>query len=600
MNDIIDLGTNFLKIFDGIMRVVDALGGLNTVLYVTARVVATIKADTILATLLKLVAPIKAIIASIRAAQAAGVTAGQFISNAFNQIVAITSAAQIAVWAFFAVFAVISVVKNHIEDARQKTIELAEATIREKNAELERIDVLMEAYSVYKQYAEQTNRTTAEEDALQRAIEDITKSMEGKTTALSNLKAGTEDYTKALEEQIGKELEAQEIAAKERGQAAKEKLLDESWSDWSGSQITIKVSDTAKKETDAYKLIQEIMGDFIDEGRYYGGRGGGAMELEIEPINWDSAQDVDAIVDYYNKLIELKDALVQADLMDTDDVYGAVKDVIDEIGPSVKEYVEANSWFVDEVQDCQEAVEEAAVAYQASLSGLADTISSLKSAYDLLKTTQDEMADGGGLSTDTIKTLADSEENYLDYLYEENGVIKLNTEAWKENANAKLQGGMMDIQKEIDSLKERNEVLADTLDVYRTNKNMSPGSTLAIEAWDKKIQEVTDEINANTEAIATNQGKLDLYNALYGNITGDLDAYSVALANFSNVASTVDSISSSFQTLAALQSEVANGFAMSLDKALEFASVYPEILNNAQVSADGQILLNEDEVNSFL
>ena len=32
-----------------------------------------------------------------------------------------------------------------------------------------------------------------------------------------------------------------------------------------------------------------------------------------------------------------------------------------------------------------------------------------------------------------------------------------------------------------------------------------------------------------------------------------------------------------------IQSEVANGFAMSLDKALEFASVYPEILNNAQV-----------------
>lgn len=87
---------------------------------------------------------------------------------------------------------------------------------------------------------------------------------------------------------------------------------------------------------------------------------------------------------------------------------------------------------------------------------------------------------------------------------------------------------------------------------------------------------------------------------MYGNITGDLDAYSAALANFSNVASTVDSISSSFQTLADLQAEVANGFTMSLDKALEFAAVYPEILNNAQVFADGQILLNEDVVNSFL
>ena len=603
VNDIIDLGTNFLKIFDGIMRVVDALGGLNTVLYVTAGIVATIKADAILATLLKLVAPIKAIIASIRAAQTAGVTAGQFISNAFNQIAASASAAQIAVGSFFAIFAAISIVKNAIEDARQKTIELAEATIQEKNAEIERIDALMEAYSVYEQYASQASRTAAEENALQKAIEDITESMEGKTTALSNLKAGTEEYTQALEEQIQKEREAREIAAKERKQAAKEKLLEESWSDWDGSQITIKVSDSAKKETDSYKLVQEIMGDFIDEGRFYGGRGGGAVEYEIEPIGWDADRDVDAIVEYYQKLLELKDALVQADLMDTGDVYdiyGSVKDIISVLGPSVEEYIEASSEVADGLQNTQEKVEETVGAYKASLTDLSETITSLKSAYDLVKTAQEEMSSGDGLSPDTIKALADAEENYLDYLYEENGVIKLNTEAWKENANAKMLGEMADIQKEIDSLKERNNVLADTLEVYRTNKYMSPGDTSMMDAWDKKIQEVTNEINENTAAIDANQRKLDLYNALYGNITGDLDAYSATLANFSNVASTVDSISNSFQTLADLQAEVANGFTMSLDKALEFASVYPEILNNAQVSADGQILLNENVVNSFL
>ena len=87
---------------------------------------------------------------------------------------------------------------------------------------------------------------------------------------------------------------------------------------------------------------------------------------------------------------------------------------------------------------------------------------------------------------------------------------------------------------------------------------------------------------------------------MYGNITGSLDAYSAALNNFSNVASTIDSVSDSFQTLAELQAEVANGFSLSLDKALEFAKVYPEILNNAQVSADGQVILNEGVVNSFI
>lgn len=238
--------------------------------------------------------------------------------------------------------------------------------------------------------------------------------------------------------------------------------------------------------------------------------------------------------------------------------------------------------------------------YTAQLSNLSDIISGLKSSYDLLETAQEDMLDGGGLSPETIKKLADAEENYLDYLYEENGVVKLNTEAWKENANAKMLGEMAELQKEIDSLKERNEVLADTLEIYRTNKYMSPGDTSMMDAWDKKIQEVINEIDENTAAIDANQSKLDVLNITYGNITGNLDAYSATLANFSNVANTIDSVSTSFQTLADLQAEVANGFTMSLDKALEFAKVYPEILNNATVAANGQITLNKDVVNSFI
>lgn len=271
--------------------------------------------------------------------------------------------------------------------------------------------------------------------------------------------------------------------------------------------------------------------------------------------------------------------------------------------PELAEWMNESGYTAEEVAKhfnalaaSEEASGNATEVYSAKLSDLTEVLSTLQSAQDALASAEADMATGEGLSPDTIKALAEAEENYLDYLYEENGVIKLNTEAWEENAQAKMQNEISEIQKEIDSLEERNRVLAETLEVYKTNKYMSPGDTTSIEAWNAKIQETTDEINANTAAIEANQNKLGVYNILAGN----LDVYSAALANFSNVASAVDSVSKSFQTLADLQAEVSNGFTMSLDKALEFAAVYPEILNSATVAANGQITLNEDVVNSFI
>lgn len=234
--------------------------------------------------------------------------------------------------------------------------------------------------------------------------------------------------------------------------------------------------------------------------------------------------------------------------------------------------------------------------YIAQLEKLTDVISGLRSSYDALASAESDMAGGGGLSAETIESLAGAEEKYLDYLYEENGVVKLNTAAWKENANVKMQGEMDEIQKEIDSLQERNAALQESIKYYEEQRNLGNDGGL----WSGMTGNATEEIKKNNEAIAENQGKLAIYSSLYGSITGDLDAYTSALQNFSNVATTIDTISDSFQTLADLQAEVANGFTMSLDKALEFAKVYPEIMNNAQVAADGQIILNEGVVNSFI
>lgn len=234
--------------------------------------------------------------------------------------------------------------------------------------------------------------------------------------------------------------------------------------------------------------------------------------------------------------------------------------------------------------------------YTEQVFDLSDAISDLQSSYDLLEDAQKDMSDGSGLSPETIEKLAKAEENYLDYLYEENGVVKLNTEAWKERSNAKMLGEMDEIQKEIDSLNEQNDALRDNIAYYEEQRQLGSDGGL----WSNLISQTTADIEENNRAIEENQARLAIYSSLYGSITGDLDAYTAALQNFSNVANSIDSITSSFQTLANLQAEVANGFTMSLDKALEFAKAYPEILNSAQATADGQIMLNEGVVNSFI
>lgn len=241
-----------------------------------------------------------------------------------------------------------------------------------------------------------------------------------------------------------------------------------------------------------------------------------------------------------------------------------------------------------------------------SLSDLSKSLSELKSAYDVLKTAQSEMVNGG-LSDSTIKSLSDITSDYIDYLYEENGVIKLNTDAWKELSNAAMESSISYLEKDIDTLEsERLEiekhieslnnatVVSDSF-VGQLEKGVYTESEFA-----NAVSDANNRLSENAEKIKENQNLLSLYSASYDKIVGFSDAYSSALSGFSDVKSLIDSVSGSLTTVADLQKEVANGFTMSIDKALEFASVYPEILNGASIAANGQISLNKEVVKSLI
>lgn len=670
VKQIVDFGTGLLSILNSIAKVVDALGGLNTAMKVTVGILAIVKAESLVATITNIGSKLSRFgndIAGVfeiftdgfKAAKASGSSSLNAIGNGFKSVAGLATTAQIAVAAFVAVITAISLIKNAIEEARQKTIESSEAIIDETNARLQNVATLKSAYIEYNKYADITDRSESENNSLKNAVDKVTQALGEKKLALEGLTQGTKDYNDALRGLIDTELEDAYYEAKEARIAAEDLLGAEVWSGWSGSQITIDLSGrTGIEEFVAAKdVLEEAMGDFIDMGTY---------GEELEPIGFDKDHtDMAAIVDYYYKLLDVKRMLLEQDLTEND-IYDGIIDKTGLMADAVDKYVNAvykeiaadyewrngvpdtveeldafrtylndtigemfkfddgtdtlstlidqwlsGSGYTDLLTEMAKAPNSDSIAtYTAELSKLTDVLSKLQSAYSALEAAEKDMATGQGLTAETVAALAAAEEDYLNYIYEENGVLMLNTEAWKDNANAKMLREMVEIESEINSLAEQNrllveqnDVLEDNIEYYKEQRKLGNDGGM----WSQLIADATNEIEDNNEALAQNsnlirenQGLLAVYGSLYGDITGDISAYNAALENFANVANVIDSVATSYAGLANLQNAVAEGFTFSLDKILEYAKAYPEILNSATVTANGELALNEAVVNSFI
>lgn len=79
------------------------------------------------------------------------------------------------------------------------------------------------------------------------------------------------------------------------------------------------------------------------------------------------------------------------------------------------------------------------------------------------------------------------------------------------------------------------------------------------------------------------------------------EAYTNTIGNtWNGTAAVIEGVTTQFENLAKVQEAVADGLTLSATAAAELAKMYPEILDHAQVTANGQIALNEDVVNSIL
>lgn len=670
VKNIVMFATALLGVVDDAARIVNALGGLKTVLLGVGSVLLIVKAEWIALHLEMLkTAILKGVTTAFTAIKSGLLNVVKIIPNAIAAwkayaagTISANAAMQASIPVIGLVLGALTALVAGMSLYQKKAAEDRQATLDDAKAVTEQTEAMESAYIAYMQYARKTNLTATEEDQFASAIESVSDALKTKTSALESAKRGTEEYTQAVRDAAKADLEGALAAAKQASKAARDTLSDATYGFWSGSKVDFDVTkrpSSSAKDMAAYQTAHDIMSAYVSDGAAVAGRGASTQILSFKPTD---ASDIDDIIQYYYSLRALQNELALQDNMNNAVYENSIKitreldDVVKQylntkleelslsykiekgIPATLEEYKAYRQFLVDTLTstynfygdtntlsalvdsfmpdhfknisggsggggDINGAVGETV----STLSDLAESLTRLKSAYSALDDAQKEMATNGGLSADTIKDLAGITDDYIDYLYEENGAIKLNIDAWKEMAGLEMAGNIDAIKAESLALEEQYHFIESSIEALQNATIVSddfvgPLDLVAFtqSEWNKEMAKQKALLKENTEAMKANQHKLALYEALYKDATKELDAYAAALKNFTNVADKIGSVTDALTTVANIQQAVADGFTISLEKALEFAAVYPEILNNASVASNGQIKLNKNIVNAFI
>lgn len=221
--------------------------------------------------------------------------------------------------------------------------------------------------------------------------------------------------------------------------------------------------------------------------------------------------------------------------------FGAVADMVITYFLSLTDYAAQGSSATDD--------------YTASIVSLSDALSALTKGYDILNKAKEEMDNDGSLSVDTISSIASmlkDGEKITDYLLYENGLIKLNEEAWKSRVESMINGNISGLKSQIGELEDANEILL---------------------AQGQINEEDQATIDNNNEKISQLEKELELYQAIYGEIVnGASDPTSL-----SGMISSLDAIGSKSKGLLNALKDLDDGTAMSAGEVANLSLQYEEL-----------------------
>lgn len=289
---IVDFGTHILEILNVVAKMIDALGGLNTVLKATAGIMLTIHADKVVSFLTGIPRAIKNILPGLGvfgstfksvfdAARVDGVSSFRAfftgVRSGFSEMIASASAAQIAMGSLVAIIGVATIAINALERAEQKRRSAQEDVYNTS------ISAAQEASNLYDLYAAYYNAKDAAD-------------------ANADSKKALETATRSLADALGLEGDAASATADEL-----EKLTL--------AELAQAQNDAKAAVVEAQKMLSGLMHTYRDstEKTMIGLRTG-------TEVNWSTAsaeEQAEALVKVYEQLIAERDALIEAGNTDT-------------------------------------------------------------------------------------------------------------------------------------------------------------------------------------------------------------------------------------------------------------------------------------------
>lgn len=679
VKQIVDFGTGLLNVLNAVAKLIDSIGGLNTVLIGTAGIIAAIKLDSLIklisvtlpAAFMKLIKPLTTVVTAIgrapavfksfKSGTALAIPGTSRLSTALKALGISASAAQLAIGALTVVItAAIAIYQHH----QQKLQEQRDAAIDAASSAETLSGEIVDLTNKYLELSEAVKTDATAKDDLLSTQDELIKKLDLEKGRIDELVEKYGNLTDAIKAASVESLQEAERDLRGGLEAQEDNLLDQSaphdLPNWSMNHI-ITSWDKGDTEVNHEALNALVDAGYISRGSF-GSRG---MELYLPDDGYDLST-VEGAINAHKRLGEMLD-IVEAEAGSNNEVWSALyaeynrcteaissytnsidslnsnlaqqymlqgligkevpktRDEFDAYRQSIIDAAVESGEFIGTDQDIANAVNsilkgqtqfadfyanelveagDSVNYYKAQISTLTDVLSKLQSAYSALEAAEKDMADDRGLTSETIQALADAEENYLDFLYEENGVVMLNTEAWKENANAKMHREMVEIESEINSLAEQNRLLAEQNDILEDNiEYYNEQSQLGNDSdmWSQLISEATNAIENNNETLAQNsdlirenQGLLAIYNSLYSDIAGN------KTLDFSDMVSGLNEITNTIGSIVSAMEKLNEGTALTREELAKLALEYPDLLKESNLFTDGSIEGQKALLNTIL